>query len=499
MRLDAFRTAPAAALAMLLAAPGAAAQGRAKKVLRVGITAPPASLDPSQALDTVSGLVCNQVFETPYTLLPGSTTTTPRLFAGALRADGPATYSAAIRNGATFSDGSPVSAAAAAASLSRVKTLTERGTVKAEGNRVVFTLKAPDALLETTLSQTFCGVAVRKGGAWIGSGPYMASPSSTLNSMTLVRNPKYAPAAPIEEIRFLVFRPTADGGVSGLVNAVRRGDVDFTDGIPAADVASLEKTPGLVASVTPGKSTGILFFQTERPALQDPRVRLAIARAIDTEEISKRFFGGVGTYAASGLLPPAMGTKEPPRPAFDPAAARALLAETKAPVELELVETWTSRPYAPNPTGICRLIADQLAKVGLEVRVTPPGGTAGYYARVEKGDFDMILSGWVADTHEPIDFLESELASWAIPTPGNRCGLCHNYSRYRSKAVDGAVRAYRESRKPAALQAIFDAMRDDVPFVPLAHGPSAIVLSSKVRGWKASPLAGIQFASFQLD
>ena len=50
-------------LASFLALHGAA---QAKKVLRVGVTAPPVSLDPRESLDSVSGLVDAQIYETPY-------------------------------------------------------------------------------------------------------------------------------------------------------------------------------------------------------------------------------------------------------------------------------------------------------------------------------------------------------------------------------------------------------------------------------------------------
>jgi peptide/nickel transport system substrate-binding protein len=190
-------------LALLLC--GLPATSAERKVLRVGVTAPPLNVDPKETVDTVSGLVSTQVFDTPYVVAPGSTVTEPRLFATPLRADGPLVWSAPIRTGVVFSNGTPLTAALAVASLSRVKAVAEKATLRAEGDLVVFTLRSPDALLETTLSQTLCGIALEKDGKFIGTGPYMLAPNASLNAMILVKNPRTLRAPAIDEIRFHVY------------------------------------------------------------------------------------------------------------------------------------------------------------------------------------------------------------------------------------------------------------------------------------------------------
>lgn len=491
---------PALALLALSLAMPALSQ---KKVLRVGVTAPPLTLDPSRAIDSVTGLVCAQIYESPYGVDPGALVAEPRLFATPLRKDGPNVRSAAIRPGATFSDGTPVTAEIVVASLSRVSGLLEKASLKAEGDRVVFTLKGAATGLETFLSQQFCGVALEKGGKFLGSGPYMPAPSASLNAMVLVRNPKYPRPAPIEEVRLQVYRPTTDGSVAGLVNALKRGDVDFTNQLPFHQVGELKDNPDVVTSVSAGKSTGVLYMQVEKPGpLQDPAVRRAIAHAIDRVELSRRFYAGNASFAARGILPQAMSTGEKDGFTYDPEKARKLLASSKAaaagPVTLEIIETWTARPYAPNPTGICRFIADALNKVGFRVKSVPSGGVGPFFDKLERGEFDMALAGWIADTHEPIDFLEAQVASWSIATPGNRCGSCNNMSRYRNKAVDAAIRSYLENRNAAALATVLKAIREDVPFVPVLHGPAVAAHTTRLKGFRPTPLSLTVFNDFDL-
>lgn len=495
----------AAVIALVLCTflpPTGRASSSDRKVLRVGVTAPAVSLDPTESLDSVSGLVVAQIFETPYFVAPGASVPQPLLFGAPLRTDGPLVLSAPVRAGVVFSDGTPLTAKIAASSLARVRAVTEKAAVSADGDRVVFRLKTPDAFFETLLSQLLCAITLQRGRQILGTGAYMPWPGSTLNAMVLVPNPRAARPPLIEQVRFSVFRPTSDGNVAGLVNAVKRGEIDFADGIPLAEAQRLEGTPGVTSVIAAGKSTGILFINLEKPGpLQDAKVRRAIALSIDRNEVSKRFFGGTAKFSATSILPPSMGTFDPDGLAYDPAAAQKLLAGAAAqkPIELTLLETWTARPYAPNPTGICRLLAEQLGKSGIHVRVVPSGGTSGYFEKLERGDYEMVLAGWIADTHEPIDFLESNLASWAIPMSGAKCGSCNNVGRLRSKSADAALHAYREHRAASGLASILRIAGEDVPFVPLVHGPSVTVLSTKVKGFRPSPLAYTVFSRLELE
>ncbi|HXG57811.1 MAG TPA: hypothetical protein VNL91_02190, partial [Thermoanaerobaculia bacterium] len=85
---------------------------RRRRVVRVGILNPIVEIDPRQAYETISGLVLGQVFETPYVLMAGETRPKPHLFDGMLQAEGERVYSAGVREGIFFSDGTPLTAEA---------------------------------------------------------------------------------------------------------------------------------------------------------------------------------------------------------------------------------------------------------------------------------------------------------------------------------------------------------------------------------------------------
>ena len=65
--------------------------------------------------------------------------------------------------------------------------------------------------------------------------------------------------------------------------------------------------------------------------------------------------------------------------------------------------------------------------------------------------------------------------------------------------MDSALRAYREKGGSGPLAAVLKAAAEEVPFVPLVHGPSVTVLSTRVKGFKPSPLAYTVFSRLDLE
>jgi peptide/nickel transport system substrate-binding protein len=120
--------------------------------------------------------------------------------------------------------------------------------------------------------------------------------------------------------------------------------------------------------------------------LDDVDVRRAVSLAIDRATLTATLLAG-HARPADGILPPALWayTKGAPPLAYDPAAARAALASHPKPVTITLV-------VSPDRlrVSIARVIAQELAEVGIDVEVVPLAlGTL--FARLSAGDFDLAL------------------------------------------------------------------------------------------------------------
>ena len=154
------------------------------KVLRVGILSPVLSLDPRQTLDAESDLVQRQIFESPYELGSDGQAHYGRVFEGHLRPVDPSSsvgiLSARVRSGIRFSDGTELTAAYVAESLSKVEALSALTALRVDGRQVIFTPRRPFGRLDLFLTQMLCAITLEKGGPIIVvKGPVIMAVTST--------------------------------------------------------------------------------------------------------------------------------------------------------------------------------------------------------------------------------------------------------------------------------------------------------------------------------
>ena len=126
-----------------------------------------------------------QVFEMAYSMTEAGTLE-PSLFAEFLRKDrdgAQPVYSAPVRRGIFFSDGTELTAEIAAASLAKAGALRGRATVSARDGRVVFTMSGPSPRFENVLCQWNTGIVLERQGTFYGTGPYRLTPGTTIQSM----------------------------------------------------------------------------------------------------------------------------------------------------------------------------------------------------------------------------------------------------------------------------------------------------------------------------
>lgn len=466
------------------------------KILRVGVLAPVNTLDPREAQDFTSALAVTQVFESPFAqpVAAGSAGAQPEplLLHERLRRESSAglpVYSAAVRAGIFFSDGTPLTARHVADSVLKSATLREQADVEVQGYRVVFRLKRPNARFDMALARRHCSVTLESGGAILGTGPYMAG---TKDGLRLVRNPYSRKPPAIDEISFQVYPPDAQGRPSALLAALEAGEVDFTNVLSREDIMQLKNVRRWTE---PGSSTAILYMNTERPALADPRVRKAIALSIDRLEIAKMFYASALAFAATSLLPPMLARANDGL-SPDLAQARALLSQpgVRQPDRLSLLLIYGPRPYLPNPRRVGEHLAERIAQLGIRVDLVPTATTQDYYARVKRGDYDLALAGWIADTLDPVDFLEATLSSESIPSPTRKITVGANLSRWHSQEADDALAHLHENPRDDLRAALLKRIGEEVPLFPLLYGATIYAHAWKLKNLVPSPLGKPYFA-----
>jgi len=320
-----------------------------------------------------------------------------------------------LRPDVVFSDGTPLDAAAVAASLgvllgpdgqgAPVATETD-GIVAAralDADTVEITTSAKDARLPRKLSRLriFSADAFRRLGrtafakAPVGTGPYRASawaPGGV--GVTLIGVPSSWRAP--EQIDRVDVTVVPDRAVR--LQSLLAGETDVASNLDPDSIAILENN-SLRAHVQPGPIVLAISFRNvgdATPALKDVRVRLALNLAIDRTRISKELLGGALPPATQVATPDAAGWDPTLEPyGHDPDRAKTLLADAGFPNGFQMTIA-VFGGQIPGDTLVFQRVAQELAAIGVmaEIRQLPFPDIA---RRVQSGDwngFDAFSATW---------------------------------------------------------------------------------------------------------
>ncbi|HEV7239801.1 MAG TPA: ABC transporter substrate-binding protein [Thermoanaerobaculia bacterium] len=465
---------------------GSSVAAATAKIVRVGVLSSISKLDPREAVDSITGMVLDQIFEAPYAVAVGDAQVKPQLFEP-LRTEGRLQFSAGIVPGVRFSDGTPLTADLAVRSLRGATALLNKATVEAKGDRVWFTLASPNPRFDLTLTQSNTAIVLDRGTQLHGTGAFMFEQRpnlrllQTAKSIRLIRNVHHAGKSGVDEAIFRVLPADEDGTPRALVDALRSGEVDLTTAVSMADV-SAGQIAGVAPSPQPGNSTGVLVFNCERRILASAQVRRGIMLALDLHDLAARSFEkNPAAFLAPSLLPPMMG-RASGLPATDRTEARRLLDTSGAkPGRLTLLVPWAPRPYMPKPLPLATGVQKQLAEIGIAVELRETKTSDEYFGDLVRGNYDLALTGWIADTPDPADFFEALL--WSKMTEGDHPS---NNSRWKNAAMDAALATFRTDPSDEHKREIHRIVREEAPLVPLIYGQSVVVHSRKMRNVSVS-------------
>ncbi|MFK4791021.1 ABC transporter substrate-binding protein [Microbacterium sp. ZW T5_56] len=218
------------------------------------------------------------------------------------------TWTFTLRDGVTFSDGTPFTAETAKAALDYY---VDPDTATQEKNKISMisdVTAADDTTLTVTLSEpvaTFPAALV-----WvkmidasnvdsidkdpIGTGPYVVSKFTPDDSVTLVPNEKYFGDKPALDEITIVKAAESTAAVTGL----RSGDIDVLWSVPQGDVAQLESGGDMVMvrPKSPSQWPSWEMDTTSAP-FNDVRARQALAYATDRQAILDAAYSGQGVVS----------------------------------------------------------------------------------------------------------------------------------------------------------------------------------------------------------
>ncbi len=418
----------------------------------------------------------------------------------------PTEYVFKLRPNVKFHDGSTLTAEDVKYSIERARDLDSPRTFRTylSGVKTVdavddttfkITLKSPDAVLINNLS-TF-GIVKKSavenasendfngGKAAIGTGPYKWVKWSPGDSIILEAFPDYWGGAPKYDKLTYKFIKNDSTRTAALIS----GDVNVIDDVPPNLVKRLEGEKKL--RLFSGTSYMLNYLSIDQHhdqslhikgndgqpignPLKDARVRKAISLLINRDLIAKRIMDGLAT-PANQMMPEGMdGYVEGLEPvAYDPAAAKKLLAEAGFPEGFQMTIHCTNDRYM-NDAKVCEALGQLLSAGGIRTSVqTLPGSI--FFERATSGgpnkepEFALFMLGFGA-----ANGVADAAFNALVQTYDKEAGRgANNRGRYSNPEVDrlsraAAVEADPEKRKTLIAEATKIVM-DDAGIIPVHH------------------------------
>lgn len=310
-------------------------------------------------------------------------------------------------------------------------------------------------------------------GSYVGNGPFLLSEWKMHDYVLVERNPQYWDAQNVQlnAIRFIPIEQS-----QAEMDAFMKGKLHVTSTVPVDALAELRKTRPDSLYTDELLGTYAYVFNTAKKPFDDPRVRRALALAIDRDAIIRDALGDA-EKPMGGVIPPGMPDYR------SVAASRPNLAEARrllAEAGYSDISTFPQIDLLTNRLARHRNVAEmirQMWKNGLGVdAVIREQNWKDYLDSLSEGNFDVARSGWVASYNDPIalmDAFESDSRS--------------NDMNWRDARFDALLaKARGTGNREARLAILEDAERmmlAQQPVIPLFTYSQNYLVDPRVKGW----------------
>lgn len=316
-------------------------------------------------------------------------------------------------------------------------------------------------------------------GPGIGTGPYMNDEFVASDHTTLQRWDRYwGGAAPTKTLEF---RFISDATTR--LASLEAGEIDVCQGPNNTEHSIIRGMDGIELYVCPGMNLTFLAFNSEVPALNDPNLRLAIAYAINNQEIIDGAASGVGSvsngmwgfftygyyddWAGAGLA------------AYQPTnieKAKEYLAKSNYPngglkIRMTCNSAWT--------VGALQIIQAQLKALNIEVEVQQLD-SAGFTSMTKAKEHEVVIQS------AALTGAGGDMAKFF--TAGNTA----NTATYNNEKVTELFKLAGVEKDDAKRQDYYKQIQiiihEGAPYIPLYYAGTGVAYSKKVSGavWNGS-------------
>jgi oligopeptide transport system substrate-binding protein len=311
-------------------------------------------------------------------------------------------------------------------------------------------------------------------GTLVSNGPFRLVRWTPGLELVVERNPYYWNAAQfkLNGVRYHLIDSTETEE-----RAFRAGQLHVTYSFPTTRLATYQANKSPALRLSPRLGSHWLFLNTTKPPLNDPRVRRALAFAIDRQLLSSKVLAS-GEAPGFTLSQPGMGGYQPDIHSLPgPDEARKLLAEAGFPGGAG----FPVLNYLYNTSERNREVAQALQQMwvrelGIRVELHNEEWKVFLDSR-RLGHYDVARGGWLPFTPEQSEYFR----------------LCHsasqnNESGWHSAEFDAicneAEHTMDRRQRHDLYRKLDHLLADAMPMIPLAHYTLVRLVDPVVRNWR---------------
>jgi len=316
----------------------------------------------------------------------------------------------------------------------------------------------------------------------VGTGPYMLQEWVHAQYLILVKNPNYWGGWEGKHFDKIVFKIVRE--VSSRKMGLITGDLDYAEDISYTDIADLEKNPDVNVHVYPTTQLWIIHVNTQRPPLDDVRLRRALSWAFPYKKAIDYIFLGYAEQAQGGLgRGMAYHTDDLPMYTTNLDKAKELLEEAGyKPGEITLDIYWISG--VDYERMLAEAFQSNLAQIGVKLEVK----SAPWPTVVQLTSGDPAKRPYMSIRYNAPDYADPFSQTLR---PIYACGEAWNWGAYCNPLYDELLAKAESSTDPiesAELASVLQWMAfHDAADIFIAEGTGVCGTRSDIKGFYTIP------------
>ena len=378
---------------------------------------------------------------------------------------------------------------------------------KVDDHTVEFTLSKPEAPMLANLAMDFASIHSAEYGENllkaktpekidtqpIGTGPFILNQYTKDNAIRYSAHPEYYKGK--VKLDKVVFAITPDASVR--LQKLRTGECHVATEPSPADLDAIRKDPNLTLLDREGLNIGYLSFNVKKKPLDNEKVRLAVAHALNRKAYVDAIYLG-NAVVAKNPIPPTIWSysKKTVDHDYSVEKSKALLKEAgmESGFDIELATLPVSRPYNPNGKKMGELMQSDLAKVGIRAKLVTYDWPT-YLAKAKKGETELLQMGWTGDNGDPDNFLFTLLSCAAVDGGSNYANWCD--PEFDKLVNEGKITPDLKKRT-AIYEKAQGVFKKKAPWVTIAHSKTFRAIRKNVTGFRVDPFGKDYFGNVDL-